>query len=267
MKLQKIETYEQYILLAERYSCKGRFSNDYLQNEAPDLIRHNRLFCICGENNAALLVQKADFFRLYYYINDCAELLDLPQCELETEILFRGKHEPEVEVEWLSKMGFRRNLVRDQYFAKYAELIPANVTARLKIEIASTIEDALWAIRLFNASFDKWSGDFIPETMAELLILENAVLIAKDSGGNRLGALHFETIKGVTWLNHVAVVETVRGKGVGLELVEAFIEHGHVDANSRYMLWVQRQNKPAVSLYQKKGFSYMNKSSLSMIKI
>lgn len=263
----KIEKYEQYISLVERYNRKCRLTNDYLQNEVTDLIIHDRLFAVCGQDNAMLLVQRDGFFRVYYYINNPEEILVMPEGDFVTEILFRGENAPEAEVQWLEKMNFRKNLIRDQYFAKYASLTPPVTISGLKIETATNIEDILWAINLFNASFDKWSGDYIPETMAELLIQEQAILITKDKDGNRLGALQLETIKGVTWLNHVAVVEDARGKGVGIGLVEAYIERGHVDANSRYMLWVQRKNTPAVIMYQKKGFNYMNKSTLSMIKI
>ena len=267
MKPVKIETFEQYSQLVEQYNRKGCITNDYLQNEAADLIVHDSLFAVYGEDNVALLVQKDGFQRLYYYINNHDEKLEFPRGEYVTEILFRGENAPEAEVQWLEKMGFRKNLIRDQYFAKYASLTPPVLFSGLKIETATTEEDALWAIKLFNASFDKWSGDYIPEAMAQLLIQENAFLMAKDTGGNRLGALQLETIKGVTRLNHVAVVEEARGKGAGLGLVEAYIERGHVDDSSRYMLWVQRQNTPAVNMYKKKGFASMNKSTLSMIKL
>ena len=48
--------------------------------------------------------------------------------------------------------------------------------------------------------------------------------------------------------------------------MEAFIERNHADEKSRYMLWVQRQNVPAVNMYQQKGFKYINKSTISLIK-
>lgn len=267
MKPQKVETYEQYIQLVERYNHKGRFTNDYLQNEAADLIVHDRLFALCGQDNALLLVQKEGFYRVYYYINNTEELLAIPESELVTEILFRGQDAPEAEVKWLEAMGFKKNLIRDQYFAKYASLTQPILIEGAKIEIATTLEDVLWAIRLFNASFDKWSGDYIPEAQAPLLIQEKAILIAKDLDGNRLGALQFETLQGACWLNHVAVVPEARGKRIGRGLTEAYIEQGHVDDNSRYLLWVQRQNMSAVAMYRNKGFAPMNKSTLSMIKI
>lgn len=264
---KKINTFDEYKLLVERYNRKGRLTNDYLQNEAADLIIHDRLFAVCGQDNALLLVQKEGFYRVYYYINNIEEQLELPDNELVTEILFRGENAPNPEVQWLERMGFKKNLVRDQYFAKYASLTQPILIEGVKIEIAIAIEDVLWAIRLFNASFDKWSGDYISEEQVPLLIQEKAILIAKDLDGNRLGALQFEMRQGACWLNHVAVMPEARGKKIGRGLTESYIEQGHVDDNSRYMLWVQRQNANAVAMYRSKGFVPMNKSTLSMIKI
>ena len=267
MKPQKIEKYEQYVQLVEQFNRKGRFTNDYLQNEAADLIIHDRLFAICGQDNALLLVQKEGFYRLYYYINNIGELLELPESEFVTEILFRGEQAPEAEVKWLADMGFKKNLIRDQYFAKYSLLSTPIMLIDAKIELAQTIEEVRWAVKLFNDSFDKWSGDFVSDDMCELLFAEQQVLVAKDMSGKLYGALHFEKRQGACWLNHVAVVPEARGKKIGRGLTEAYIEQGHVDDNSRYMLWVQRQNVPAVNLYKKKGFARMNKSTLSMIKL
>jgi len=156
----------------------------------------------------------------------------------------------------------------DQYIAKYASLSTPVPINGLKIDLATDIEDVKWAISLFNASFDRWSGDFIPMDAAPLLFQEKAILIATNEYGDRLGAMHLGFKGGCMWLNHLAVVKEARGMGVGLGLVEASIEHGHVNGdNSRYMLWVQRKNTPAVNLYKKKGFTPMNKSTLSMIKL
>lgn len=267
MKPVKIDNYEQYKQLVERYNRKGRLTNDYIQNEATDLIIHNRLFAICGQDNAMLLVQKDGFFRVYYYINNPEEILALPESELVTEILFRGENAPEDEVKWLADMGFKENLIRDQYFAKYSSLSASIMLIDAKIELAQTIEEVRWAAHLFNDSFDKWSGDFVSDDMCELLFAEQQVLVAKDMSGKLYGALHFEKRQGACWLNHVAVVPEARGKKIGRGLFEAYIEQGHVDDNSRYMLWVQRQNVSAVAMYRNKGFTPMNKSTLSMIKL
>lgn len=263
----KIENFTRYQEIIERYGIRDCMTNDYIQREAAELIVHDSLFECCGERNAFLLVKKDGFWRVYYYLNDLDEKLILDDEELITEILFRGNMgEPAEQVKYLESCGFKRNLIRDQYFAKYTSLTPPVFISGIKIETVTNVEDAIWAINLFNASFDKWSGDFIPQVMAPFLVKDNAILVAKDLEGNRLGALHLEKKSGVMWLNHVAVTEVSRGKGVGLGLVEAYIEQGHVDDNSRYQLWVQRANTPAIKLYQKKGFTYINKSTLSMIK-
>lgn len=267
MQPAKIESFEHYCELVKHYDRKGRITNDYLQNEAADLIIHDSLYVVRGNDNLALLVQKNGFQRLYYYINNIEEKLELPQGEYVTEILFRGENAPEAEIQWLEQIGFKKNLVRDLYFAKYVALSQPVFIGGLRIELAAAIEDVLWAIDLFNATFDKWSGDFIPKEMAPLLFTEQSIIMAKDINGYRLGALHFARKNGATWLNHIIVLENMRGRGVGWGLVKAYIEQGHVDDNSRYMLWVQRQNTPAVNLYHKIGFAQMNKSTLSMIKL
>lgn len=267
MKPVKIENYTRYQEITERFGGRSCMTNDYIQREAADLIIHDSLFECCGEQNAFLLVKKDGFWRVYYYLNDLDEKLILEGEELVTEILFRGNMgEPTDQVSYMESCGFKRNLVRDQYFAKYASLTPPVSIGGIKIETVTGIEDAIWAINLFNASFDRWSGDFLPQAMAQVLMQEKAILMAKNIDGECLGALHFEKKAGVLWLNHVAVLKESRGAGVGLGLLEAYIEQGHVDDNSRYQLWVQRANTPAIKLYQKKGFTYINKSTLSMIK-
>ena len=67
-------------------------------------------------------------------------------------------------------------------------------------------------------------------------------------------------------LGHVAVVENARGRGVGKALVDTFVEWNKDTDKTRYQLWVQRQNKAAVNMYLNKGFKYVNKSTISLIK-
>lgn len=267
MKPFKIESFEQYCQLVEKYNYKGRLTNDYLQTEAADLIIHNKLFAISGEKNAAFLVSKDGFFRLYYYVNDIEEILSLPSGEFVSEILFRGEEAPETDVRWLEKNGFKKNLVRDLFFAKYSSFTQPIGNKNIIIEFARTIEEVRWAADLFNGNFDKWSGDYISSDMFERLFVEKQVLVAKDKAGVLYGATQFEIKRGVCWWNHLAVVPESRGKNIGRSLMEAYIEQGHQDDNSRYMVWVQRQNMVAVTMYKNKGFQPMNKSTLSMIKL
>ena len=265
--MKEINNFAEYQQIVDRYGQRGCASNDYIQNEAADLIIHNLLFAACSEKNAFLFVKKGGFYRVYYYINDFDDVMDFGSEEVVTEILFRGSiGEPAHQVAYLEKCGFKRNLVRDQYIAKYSSFTAPVLIGGIKIGFAETIEQVEWAIKLFNASFDKWSGDYIPLEKSGLLLQEQDILLATDVNGSPLGALEIEKRQGCTWLNHVVVVPEARGQKVGRGLVEAYIEQGHVDDNSRYAVWVQRQNTPAVKMYQNKGFTYSNKSTLSMIK-
>lgn len=264
-QLKNISEYQDIVSL---HGVRGCASNDYIQTEAADLIAQGALFAKRGEKNAFLLVKKDGFYRVYYYINDFDEVMDFGKEEVVTEILFRGSiGEPPQQIEYLEKCGFKRNLVRDQYFAKYSSFTSPIPLEGVKIGFAETVEQVKWAIKLFNSSFDKWSGDFISEAMDELLLQEKGMLIATEENGTLMGALHLEKKQGCLWLNHVAILPEYRGRKVGRGLVEAYIEQGYVDDNSRYAVWVQRQNIPAVKMYQNKGFTYSNKSTLSMIKL
>ncbi len=267
MKLSRIENSQRYLDIVERYAQKGCVTNDYIQREEERLIEQGGLFESCGDRNAFLLVRKAKCFRVYYYLNDFDESHDFNGEELVTEILYRGEaFYPQQEIGYLERNGFEKNLIRDQYSAMYKDLAIGNVIGGVMIGKAQKINDVKNACSLFNASFDEYSGDYIPENNCQALLEHGDVIIAKDDKGMFLGALHQTVEKRVAWVSHLAVVREARGKGVGKALLDHFIESNHVDDRSRYMLWVQHLNEPAAKMYQKTGFKYMNKSTLSMIR-
>ena len=268
MCMEQLTTIEQYHDIVERYNLKGCLSNDYLQARAEGLIARGLLSAEWTDNNAYLLEGKEGFYRLYYYIND-PEADDKPQFpgDVVTEILYRGSARyPEAEVVFLERMGFKPNLVRDQYAAVYQDLAPAGENMEVTVRPALDMVEVQWACQLFNATFDRYSGDFISEESYVGLLAAGSILVAMDHIGNRVGALHQTVERNVAWISHVAVVPAARGHHVGSALVDAFVERNHTIDKSRYMLWVQQQNTAAVAMYQKKGFKYLNKSTLSLIK-
>lgn len=268
MKLKRIKTIDRYEEIAEAFRRKGCLSNDYLQGEASGLIAEHRLFEHVEGNNAFLFVQKEGFYRLYYYLNDLGDVTAFDGGNLVTEVLFRGDVETiESEVAYLEKCGMNRHLVRDQYFARYADLTPPTPAVDVTVRGAESLEEVRWACILFNSVFDKWTGDYLPASCYEQLLRTNDILMATDSQGCLLGALHQTREKGAAWISHVAVSQEARGRGIGKALLEAYIDRNHHDDKSRYMLWVQRQNEAAVNMYKQKGFKYINKSTISLIKI
>lgn len=268
MKLKKIESFSRYEEIVDHYNQKGCWSNDYIQADAEFLINRGTLFEYCGDSNVFLFVQKDGFLRVYYYVNNPSETLHLTDGEYVTEVLYRGfQGEPEKQVEYLQLCGFKRHLTRDLMSARYLDFIDVVQDTGVKIGDAVSLKEVKWAAELFNSVFDKWSGDFVSPSDYERLLETNAMLIAKDAQGNLLGAFESSFEKNVNWLKHFAITESARGYGVGRALLNAVIEKGHIDEKSRYMLWVQRQNEIAVKMYEKKGFQYSGKSSLSMIKL
>lgn len=271
MMLKKIESFSRYQEIVEHYGQRGGVSNDYIQREAADLIVHDSLYEYCGVRNVFLLVKKDGFWRVYFYLNDLDEILTLEGEVLETEILFRGNHSELAEVvAYLEQCGFKRHLVRDQYAGIYKDLLPVSANEEIVVQPAQTLIGVQGAFELFNQSFDKYSGDYVSQEVYEELLANRSVLLAwhrHEDEARFIGALHQTVENNVAWVSHLAVKKSARGQHVGQALLDAFVERNMVTEKSRYMLWVQHQNTAAVSMYEKKGFKYLGKSSLSMIKL
>ncbi len=266
--MEQLTDIQQYNNIVERYRREGCRSNDYLQARAGDLIAHGLLYADCHDSNAYLLERKANCCRMYYYLNDMMspDVLAAPDQVIMLEILYRGGQFPQAERDYLVAMGFEENLVRDQYAAVYQDLSSASAHGDVDVRPAVSLDEVAWAVKMFNDTFDPYSGDYIDDSELPDLFQGNQVLMAVDEAGDPLGALHQTVDRNVAWISHVAVAPAARGRHVGQALVDTFVECNHVTDKSRYMLWVQQQNTAAVAMYMKKGFRYINKSTLSLIR-
>lgn len=265
MKLQKAESIDKIAGIVNRFSIRGAVSNNYLlPSELHTEVTDGRLFYCHSDSNLYLFLRKpGDFLRLYYILNDLNERpsfkMDMP---LMTEILFRGNVGlPEKELAFLQEIGFAVNLRRDQYSASASEiegLTPAYVPS---------IEAAQEAVDLFNSSFDKFSGDFIPADTIRSLYEEKRILCVVKENGELGGALEISIQGKNAWISHLAVKPDSRRQGVADKLIKMYAQAAIERGASRLMLWVQSQNTAAISLYAKYGFRYTNKSTISLIKL
>lgn len=268
MKLNKVTDYTRYVNIVNEFKQVGTISNDYLQAEVSNLIAQELLYEYCTTKNAFLFVEKEGFFRMYYYLNDLSQITCFDDVELVIEILFRGDvSSVNSEITYFEKCGFKKNLIRDQYAGRYSDFVNPVKPKGVVIQEASTLDEVQWACELFNSSFDKWSGDYISINKYPILLNNGDILLAKDLHGNLLGATQRELKKGIVNWAHLAVISSARGMGIGTLLMDAFIERNHVDDRTRYMMWVQRQNSTAIRMYQHKGFKYIGKSTISMVKL
>lgn len=266
--MKKVNDYKAYLSLVEKYNQKNCHSNDYIQKEAEELIVAQRLYVEEYADNLFFFVDKGIGKRVYYYINNLTELADFSQYkDLVVEILFRCEA-PGQLVDYFSHCGFRVNLIRDQYAAMYKDIFTYVTPIHgVMVNMADSLDEVALSCSLFNNSFDHLSGDFISENEYETLLKNKSIIVARAADTHQfLGALHVRMEGKVVVLGHVAVVEDARGKGVGKALVDAFVEWNKDTDKTRYQLWVQRQNKAAVNMYLNKGFKYVNKSTISLIK-
>lgn len=268
MNLNKINKIEDYQLLTDTYSTNKIYSNDYIQNEVSELISQGLLSEYHTVSNLFLFVKKDFGMRVYYYIGNVNEIADFSmQNNLVVEILYRGeKFYPQNEIDYLQKCGFKINLIRDQYCGVYKDLIQSEPINNVIISLAENIEEVETACLLFNDTFDNLSGDYIPKNEYIKLLNNKQIYIAKDNEGNFLGSLHQTIDKSVAWISHITVLPEARGKHVGQALLNEFIQRNYTTEKQRYMFWVQKQNAVAVNMYEKKGFKYLNKSTISLIK-
>ncbi len=266
MNLSRIETYDKYLSIVDRYQSREGKNNDYIQREAESIIESGYLYEYCDDSNAYIFLQKPVGMRLYYYINDFSVIPDFSDLkEVVIEILYRGdKFYPNQEIEFFQKAGFKINLVRDQYAVMYKDLVATDVNSDIIVEKADSVDVVRESCELFNRAFDALSGDSVSEKEYQKLYENGDVLIAKDCNNIFLGALHQSFVGKVAYIAHVVVIPEARGKHVGRALLDTFIDVNK--ENGRYMLWVQRQNTAAVNMYQKKGFKYAGKSTISLIR-
>lgn len=258
----------EYKNIVEAYRRNGFLSNDYLQKEVCSLISNRLLYVDCYENNAFFYVLRDVGIRIYYYINNLNEPADFSNySDLVIEILFR-RDIPCNELNFFIDKGFKKNLIRDQYSGIYKDMkLDNSILSQFNVGTADSYAEVQEACELFNSSFDRLSGDFITETRYQELFESGKILVVRDKNKHHLlGALHQDKEGTVNILRHVAVIRQARGLGIGKAVLNAFIESNHTNENTRYMLWVQRQNEAAVNMYKNVGFKFLNKSTISLIK-
>lgn len=270
MAYQEFKNIDEYKDFCGKFKRKETCSNNYmLPDEVNELIIQHRLFYHSSEHNAFVLVEKDTCLRIYYYINEWSEpILFSADFSYAIEILYRGeKFYPEKEIAYWGNNGFSLHLVRDFYTARYADMqLPQLNIDDVVVKQAATLEDVLYAIRLFNSSFDSYTGDYIDESLASRLLEEQNIVIAYCKG-IRKGACHFYEKSKVVYLGHLSVEADARGKKMGALLMNALINLTATDDKSRYALWVQHQNENAIKLYQHIGYKYANKSTVSLLKL
>lgn len=248
---------------------KGCLTNNFILIDAYEaFIRENKLWLVADEDNAALLLDKEDFFQLYFYLNDLNKPIGLfVDKPVVMEILYRGHDKkPQQLIEYWSKLGFNEHLSRDNMLSSWSKLsIPEMPYENKLIKYAESEEELLFTKDLFDNALDKYTGDRLFEDELRSFLKNNNLLCAYYKN-DLAGVLQFEIKNKVVWLGHIAIHPDFRGKGIANALVNKYITSNKTGENTRYALWVIQDNMPAVNLYRKFGFVYGNKSTVSLLK-
>jgi len=255
--------------LIQNYFVKNTVTNNYVLSDAySHYIAEKRLFSVTSESNVCILLEKPDFYRMYYYINNQNELVTFDSDKPVTmEIIYRGEaNRPYDALAYWEKCGFQKHLTRDNMMGVYQQfVIPSEKASQVEIRYAETESEMLFSKELIENTLDKYTGDILSFEEVKTFV-DNKNVICAYLEGKLCGMLQFEIKNNVVWLGHIAVARGFRGKGVANELVKAYIINNAVQPDTRYQLWVIQDNIGATNLYHKFGFIYGNKSSASMLK-
>lgn len=251
------------------YFVKNTFTNNYLLSDAyHHFIAEKKIYCILTNSNACIIHKKDGFLQIYYYVNNFSELFTFPnEKPLVMEILYRGESQkPHLILEYWKSCGFKQHLIRDTMILSYSNaILPHGIDEKITIKFAESDEEIVYTQKTIEGTFDKYTGDILSFDEVSLLVNKHNVVCAYYD--NVLcGILQFEHRNNQVYLGHIAVSSEFRGKGIANALVRSYIVDNASHPNTKYNLWVIQDNSAAVSLYQKFGFVYGNKSSVSLLK-
>lgn len=256
--------------IIKKYFVKNTITNNYiLPNVYLNYINSSKLFFAENGTNASIIVEKENFYQLYYYINNRDELIKLNLNKpMVMEILYRGDTQKPIEIfNYWEKCGFKQHLVRDNLMAGFNQIkFPSKCNSDLVIKYIDSEKELIFTKTLIENTLDKYTGNIL--SYDEILdYMKKKNIICAYYEGIMCGILQFEIKNNVVWLGHIAVSPEFRGKGIAKELIREYILANSTLTNCRYQLWVIKDNANAMILYQKFGFVYANKSSGSMLKM
>jgi ribosomal protein S18 acetylase RimI-like enzyme len=264
--VQDIETLNNII---KEYFLRNTITNNYvLINSYSEHIAERNLYTITKGENVCVLVKKANYYQMYYYINNLQNSA-IFDCDgpVVMEILYRGEAQRPAEIfSYWVQCGFRQHLTRDLMTASYSQIkLEMRVETNIRIKYAEKEDEVTFTKMIMDSTFDKYTGDIL--TLEEVKsFAENHNILCAYFKDKLSGILQFEIKNNIVWLGHIAVAPEFRGMGIANSLVNAYIKYNALQPDKRYHLWVIRNNNAAVNMYRKFGFIYGNKSSASMLK-
>lgn len=260
---------EQLSNIIEQFTQKSTLTNNFiLLEDYRQYVDTGRLSVVVGEKNLFFLLKKNGFSQLYYYINNLDESVCLETEEpVVMEILYRGeKFFPTDVIDYWKQNGFIQHLSRDLMANSINKIVlPESVNDNVVVTYAKKESEIEYAYNIIKNTFDTYTGDILSREEVKRFAQNDEILLATIDGES-CGILQLEIKNNVSWLGHIAVDPSFRQQGIANVLVNAWIKRTADQPKARYQLWVIQDNTPALRLYNKYGFVYANKSTISMLK-
>lgn len=269
MQLKVLKSQDELDKIIEYNSFKNTLTNNYmLSHNFRHHIDRKEIFYWNENSNLYLFVKKQGFYRLYYLINNVEVKNDFSEINIVLEIIYRGKNKIPLEhIKYWKKNGFTSHLTRDCYFLNAASISPIhNKVEGVTIESPRNKDDILFIKQLIDENLDLYTGDILSIQEIENFVSRGLVFCAYI---NDLicGMLQADLRNNIYWLGHIVVHKDYRGMGLANLLVDNYLDEGLKLQVRQFQLWVIDRNIPAVNLYKKKSFTYLNKSTHSMLSI
>ena len=268
MKLTAVTNMVLLESIIEDHTLKETLSNNYiLSNEFAKYIEDKNIFYYESNSNLYLFIKKEGFYRLYFLINNTCAKEDFSKLNIVLEIIYRGKNNMPLEhIKYWIKNGFASHLMRDCYFLKTSSILSDNSQVEgFTIERAKNEDDIIFAKKLIDENLDLYTGDRLSVKEIEHFA-SRGLLFCAFKNGVFCGMLQADLRNNVYWLGHIVVHKEFRGLGLANALVNHYLQEGLKLQVRQLQLWVIDMNIPAINLYKKKGFMYMNKSIYSLLK-
>ncbi len=259
--MEKISELQSVKAAIRRHFKAGLATNCVLTDA--DFLREIEAGALYTEENEGglfILRDRGSHLILNYYVNSLP-LPPLPETGLVCEITARGGENIRRDiVSALSELGFREEKRRERLCretGKPEEAAPDG------IEFSAAAADELPAIEeLFSASFDELTGCLTPERELIERISAGEVFIAR-SGGKLAGAIETMNDKNFTSVRHLAVREALRGRGIGVGLVRAYLS---ATDGKKSFVWTEPAKAAAYKTYLKCGYAEDGNVSVVMTK-
>ena len=228
--------------------------------------QENRMFWESNSSGVYFFYEEKEFYHLYFYLVDRAEIrLTQQDKPLLIDLVHRDSSQPdafqEIEKKWISK-----DFIQYKSFKRMSRDAVLNGTSSInqlnQRVLDNTDYQTVFASRqhydeitsLWKNTLDRFSNA-LPSGNKMLELLDNQqILCVLDKDQHISAALQFQSKNKVCTIEHVAVDEKHRRRGLAKMLLQFCFSEGN--DTKRHILWVETSNFPAIKLYLDSGFQF-----------